>query len=270
MAQITASMKIDRLMRDLQQIPGAVDRTLRPWLLKNARATVSSSGKIKGIVQATPPFKLNESGDKASTAKARGIAAVQRDIKRVYAGPSALYAIIKQRNPAAAAGFWKHVKAGRMEEANTIARNTINRELTPFDGGTEHQHRRSKTTGRVKGEEPTAFTTDTKAIDRYIKAKQKMVGLLASSVLAAARSTLGKISAVPAWVNRHSTAWGSVIERGSDTDRTITIRMSAAYGMRDMLRRLTTVRDFRLRAMAREIPTILRHGLRQHLPPSLQ
>lgn len=84
-------------LAQLKHLPDITRDFMLPVMQRQARLLISSSGKVKGLVQATPPYMLSESGDGASKAFARGKQAVSRDIRRVYGTPGDLFARIKDR-----------------------------------------------------------------------------------------------------------------------------------------------------------------------------
>ena len=250
-------MQIAPMLAQLQRLPGAQQRYLLPWLRQQARLLISAPGNTKGLVQGTPPFMLSVSGDKQREAKKRGELAVARDIRRVYGGPDDLYERIKQRDPRKAAQFWRLYNDGKLVAANDIAQRVTGYRLQVFDDGARHKARRNDR-GRVQSTRQDVFVFDNRWINGYIKESQGKVGTLASSLVAPGESKLGPITAVPAWVRRHSAPWGRVTEHFDRKPVFIEMQMSPPYAGLDLQRLFNSIAVYRLRAFNAELPYKLR------------
>lgn len=257
MAGKRGQMQIAPMLAQLQRLPGAQEKYLRPWLRQQARLLISAPGNTKGLVQGTPPFMLSVSGDKPSQAKKRGENAVARDIRRVYGGPSDLYARIEQRSPAKAAQFWRLFKARNFVAANDIAETMTGHRLQVFDDGTRHKARRNNR-GRVQSTRQDLFVFDHRWISRYIKDRQGNVGTLASTLVGPGESRLGAITAVPSFVSRHRAPWGRVTEHSDQAPIYVEMEMSPPYGGLELQRLFNSIVSYRLRAFQRELPFKLR------------
>lgn len=254
-ATVNAKRLTDLIRRFPEQTKGDMDK----FLEKNARTLISSSGKVPGLVQVTPPFSQGVGG---TAAKKQGEASVSRDIKRVYATPGMVYAAIKKAKPALAGVFWALVSKKQFAAAESIAKRVpgipshlLN--FRSFDDGAEHLKRRSRD-GRVNSKRQSFVITDPSAtLKRYIKKRQKNVGLLAASIPSAAGSKFGKLNGVPAWVSRHRSRYGYVRDTKGRNKRTITIGITGK-AVKDMQRRFSYVVKYRLAAMERELPYVAR------------
>lgn len=263
MSLVRAGIKgMPQLLRQLHNYPRFIAAQSRALLHKHARALVSSSGKVPGLVQVTPP---HSQAAKDSAAKKRGEAAVTRDVWRVYGTPGKAYEEIKQRNPRAAAGFWKAVSNNQWAAAEAIMQSTLHRSFQSFDDGAQHMQRRNNQ-GRVSGKRPSLYVKDGKAVRGYLKRRQRNVGLLAASISAAYNGRYGALSGVPAWIGRHKGSWagGSMTERKAFRRGTV-IRISVDAGRlnSEMQRRFSYVVGYRVRAMERETPYIIRHAAKK-------
>jgi hypothetical protein len=257
------SMNVAPLLTKLRAAPHLLRQTLSAELEKQGRLLVSSSGKVRGIVQATPPYNLEENtGTRA--AKEAGNVAVRRDIYRVYGSPGKLYFLIKDKDVRTAARYFRLLKAGRMGEASKVAQEAVNHRLRPFDGGRAHKARRDRR-GRVRGMKQSIYVHDEAALSAYISMRQKRVGMLAASLVDAAESELGRLSGVPAFVRRHSVRWGTVDKRQSAGGERVTANLSAPYATANIRGLFFSVQQFRKRAFDRELPYILRNRLRKLL-----
>lgn len=262
---ITAKLDLTKLFHKLKAAPGIIHAELQTKIESEARLLVSSSGKIPGLVQVTAP-----SQGKANTeAKRRGEAKVEADIRKAYGTPSDLWRLIRdQSNKGTADNFWAYMKLGRWHQANDLALRITGHGLDVFDGGIEHQRRRNPRTGRViGGEQPRdkrlfLAPTQLKALDAYIKQQQARVGLLASSLPAAADSKLGKISGVPAWISRHRGRLGVCREQRTKTSYYVTLGLSVP-GEKEMVRKFSYVLRYRYDALQRQLPYLKRAALKK-------
>lgn len=257
MASQRGQMQIAPMLAQLQRLPGAQEKYLLPWLRHQARLLISAPGNTKGLVQGTPPFMLSVSGDSQREAKKRGENAVARDVRRVYGGPSDLYARIEQRSPAKAAQFWRLFKERNFVAANDIAEAMTGHRLQVFDDGARHKARRNNR-GRVQSTRQDLFVFDHRWVSRYIKDRQGNVGSLASALVRPGESKLGSITAVPSWVRRHSAPWGRVTEHSDQSPIYVEMEMSPPYGGLELQRLFDYIVTFRVRAFQREIPFKLR------------
>lgn len=264
---MNVTVKVD-VRKDLARIKAAAGpeykNVLREFMRKSGRALISSSGKVPGIVQVTAP---HSQGKKGSAAKKQGEAAVSVDINRVYGSPGKLYALIRDRDTGAAAGFWKLVKAKDWSAANAIAERLTGKRLREFDDGSAHDARRNNR-GRVSGRDPSIYIAqlggrDGKApgpwVSKYIKEKQKRVGLLSAAVVNSATSKFGPLSGVPEWVKRHTNASGGrclLDEKANGF--VISVENLSRRGQKDLQRKFDYVAGYRFNAMKRELPFVAR------------
>ena len=173
-----------------------------------------------------------------------------------------VYAAIKKAKPTLAGVFWALISKKRFAAAAAIAKSVPGipahlQNFQAFDDGAEHMKRRSRD-GRVNSKRQSFVITDPSAtLKRYIKKRQKNVGLLAASIPSAAGSKFGKLNGVPAWVSRHRSRYGYVRDTKGRNKRTITIGITGK-AVKDMQRRFSYVVKYRLAAMERELPYVAR------------
>lgn len=249
-------------LKQLERLPGGVRTFMMPVMERQARLLISSSGKVKGLVQATPPYKLNESGDGAAKALARGKAAVRRDVRKVYGTPGDLYAALREKDPTAARQFWAIWKSNRPTVAAEFVK-PYGFTLSVFDDGALHSERRNKR-GRVWGKRKSLFVYRPAWITRYIAQKQDRVGLLASTLVGAGKSRLGSLGGVPSFVSRHASPnWArlELLEEGSGINARLTI--SAPYAELELQRLFTYILEYRVRAFRRELPHALNAAVKK-------
>lgn len=263
---ITAKLDLAPLFKKLRDTPALLHAELQSKLTSESRLLVSSSGKIPGMVQVTPPFS---DGVKGIAAKKQGEAKVAGDIRKAYGTPGDLWRLIRDRaGQPVADNFWAYMKLGRWHQANAIAQKHTGHGLDVFDAGAEHRRRRNPRTGRVIGggrpsDKKFFFApTQKKAFDAYIKRQSKNVGLTASSLPTAAGARLGAISGIPAWVKRHAGRWGMC--KVTQTNRSFMVQLGlTSRGGSEMQRRFNAVLGYRLKALQRQLPYIKRAALKK-------
>lgn len=258
------SMQVDRLLGQLKRLPNVMDGLMVPQMKRQARLLISSSGKVRGLSQITPPFRADLIQDPPSRALDRGKQAVARNIRRVYGGPSELYDRIRERDPGAARAFWLILKAQRDPiRASAFAQHYTGLKLEVFDDGAKHKERRSHR-GRVWGMRPSMYVFNEVWVKRYIVQRQANVGLLASTLVGPGEQRFGRMSGVAEFVRRHSNSWGDVTLTTTGVDG-IQARVTATvpYNGIALQRLFTYALKHRLRAFRLELPNILRHAVKQ-------
>jgi hypothetical protein len=257
MAGRRSEFDISKLVGRVRQIPGLIDRELKPLVYQEARLFV------REVVSWTPPASQGKTGLKA---KKQGEAAVERDIRRVYGTLADGYETIREIDPAAAAAYWFLVKEGNYIAAGDILRTFgarqfgSTRSFAKFDGGAMHKRFRNRR-GRIARNRVMMIVTDQAALTAYIRKMQGRVGLLASG-WASAAAKLGV--RLPAWVTRHGTANGGVAVEIGAGKLVIVISNKVKYGAaQDLQRRADYVMRYRQAALRRRLPYVLRAALKK-------
>lgn len=255
---ITCSINVGPLFAKLRALGHATRRPMQELVTNEARLFISSSGKVPGIVQITPP---HSKGVRGNAAKKQGENAVRRDLRRVYGGASALYGLIKQRgDEGLARAFWKLVQARNFAGASAIAKSVTGHELREsFDGGSAHRGRRDGR-GRVEGREPSFFTGDTKGLEDYTRRTVGRVGIYVAGFNAAGLRLGAK--GVPAWGLRHGSQFSGVSVKATNTSFFITISNQVPFGQEGTMYRMRYVLDYRGKALGRQLPFIIRKAVR--------
>jgi hypothetical protein len=251
---LTVRVSTADLRRQLRRHPEVLQKVMKDKFRESARLLVSSSGNVPGMVQVTPPFSPGVRGIKA---KKQGEAAVMRDVWKVYAPPGKTYKMIKAKNAYAAASYWRAYKARNWKEVGKVLNKILGVSLDRFDEGAEHMRRRNRR-GRITGK-ASVFIRAPGPVRSYIRKRQRNVGLLASSLPAAAGSKLGRISGIPAWISRHSGRWGTCDLRSTRHGERVRIGLTRTAGA-DMQRRFNAVLSYRVKALQRQTPYIIRHA----------
>lgn len=254
---IIATVSVQSLVGVIRQFPGKSGVTMDSFLEEQTRLLISSSGNVPGLVQVTPP---HSAGVRGNAAKQQGEAAVAGDIHEVYATPGRVYKLMRSYagEPAAARWWklWKNDPAKARLFLQLSAPSAIQAMAIGFDGGAAHATARGRD-GRVRGRPRVIVLNELGALKKYVKKKQRNVGLLASSIPAAVGSRYGKLRGVPAWVLRHQASWGYVREVKSKRGRTIILGLTQS-AIKDMQRRFTYVLSYRLKALERQLPFLVR------------
>jgi hypothetical protein len=161
------------------------------------------------LAEATQPSGLT----KASREK--GVAAVRRDIGRVYVGINRVVAELRKRAGArAAAGFVRLVKRGDVASAKSLLQalqiRGHNLDWQHWDGGAKHSSARSAR-GRVhRYHVPVVIDDSPKEIPAYRKLIEKRVGWAKSAWHKAISSITSQgFSGVPAWAKQNAPGTGT-------------------------------------------------------------
>jgi len=278
---ITMKMTIAKAISRMDKMPGKLDAALRPWLVKGARNLVSSSGKYKGLVQATPPFRFDVAGDKSSDAKKRGELAIWRDLfgsggKRSTGGTRAgLFTPLADGIIAGALESGIYEKSANVRlfvKKNGTVYGTDRAHFKGDAGLAELKgwHKSNFKNGRMS--EAGGATRDIgrwKFIDKWVISKsqaealfaeeKKKVGMLAAAFVQAGDEKFGKLSGVPPWVERHAVFWGRITEIVDNKGRcAFHFKLAAPYAKIDLQRRFDSVLVYRKKAMQREFPHVIR------------
>lgn len=149
-----------------------------------------------------------------------GQAAVRRDILRVYCPPSEAYSLCEYRKGIGAAKeFYRYLKYGLLENARLAFRRAtgLAYDVITWDGGKLHQQYRNNQ-GRVTKSAATTIVADNKALEAYIRQKQKLVGFAKSGFVNAGKQVAGgQGGRAPAWMSQPE-APGHAVISGVGTD----------------------------------------------------
>jgi hypothetical protein len=256
---LTADLDISPLLAKLRKVSALTNADMK-GLVRQQAGILIADGKT-GLIGITPPQNDKLRG---MAGKRAGEGSVMRDVNRVYGSPSKLYDAIKAKSQPAARAFWAHVQRKRWTEANDIAERVTGHRLREFDDGAEHSRRRVRATGRVAGKTPTRFITEMKHVKRYIREKQKNVGLLASGWYVAGQRAGLAMRGVPAWVQRHTRGSGFAFPNERADAYSLTLGNSTPYGKdSDMRRRMRFSLNARVNATRRRLPFLIKHALAQ-------
>jgi hypothetical protein len=255
------SLDLGPLLKRLRKVPRDAARIIEIAIDTDAK------GFVTNIVKITPPSQ----GQANNQSKKRGEAKVATDIRKAYGTPSDLWRLIRDKaGRPTADNFWAYMKLQRWQQANEIALRITGHGLDVFDGGTEHQRRRSPTTGRVTGSDKPqnkrVFIADTQKpqLNRYITRRQAKVGLLASGFQPAASRLKASL---PAWIRRHSLLPGTIAIHRAPGTYSITISNTSPYAKgTDLSRRMRHVlqTDKRKKRLAHRVNAEIRVALRNN------
>lgn len=254
---IDALLDISVLRAKLAKVHIHTREPLDKLVNDQARLFITSSGKVPGMVQVTPPF---HQGATASQSKKVGIGALRRDIYRVYATAGMAFGDIKQTSLPRARAFWACLQKGEYTRAEAILRasglNLRCCTVGPFDGGQEHWRRRDHSTGKVRGKIPSMVVTDAPVLREYIKKTEGHVGRYGSGFNDAASQLGGK--GVPDWMQRHGSRFSGISFQRTEHSFHISMDNRVPFGQSDTRRRMRYVLHYRSEALRRSLPYIIR------------
>lgn len=203
---------------------GPAFRKRAKTLERSLPALMRRAGRLCAVSLAkqTQPFGTD------TNAQAMGQRAVVRDIRKIYALPSDVFAAFSDKRQAAA--FWKAVQRGDWVRANGIMRKDCpkfrNVDFRPFDEGQAHQANRVR--GRIKkGARPIFIVREAGRLKAYINAEFRLVGWVKGGWAACARA-LGGVSGLPGWITRHKSP-GRIEERFGNGRAEITLINRVGY-----------------------------------------
>ncbi len=282
---ITATVSLGRLVPLIRQAPAMARPEMRQFVQTSARALVSSSGNVPGLVQVTPPAHASEGKlVGAAQAKAAGEMAITADLLGlgIQAGRSkhqrtaGVFVVMADDLLAKNAAMAKNGAVVRLfiKKDGTIYgtdRHNYRPKASTAEMYAHHQSMRRKSDGRVRT--AGGATRDVgrwKFIDqmvvsrtaylRYERMIHKRVGMMAAGVVAAYNGRFGPLRGVPAYAKRHTSGWvaGKLIELDAEDGYEVTISVEAGNMNSEMQRRFNYVLGYRMKAMQRQIPFIAR------------
>lgn len=276
---VTATINLGRLPQLIAQAPKIVRPEMRKFIQTSARALVSSSGNVPGLVQVTPPAHASEGKlVGAGKAKAAGEMAITMDLlgfgRSKEKRTAGVFVVMADDLLAKNAAFAKDGTVVRLfvKKDGTIYgtdRHNYRPKASTAEMYAHHQRMRRKSDGRVST--AGGATRDIgrwKFIDqmvvsrsaylRYERMIHKRVGMMAAGVVAAYNGRFGPLAGVPAYAKRHTGGWvaGKIIELDAEDGYEVTMRLEAGGMNSEMQRRFNYVLNYRVRAMLRQMPFI--------------
>lgn len=257
---ITARLDMGPLAAKLRRISLELRKPLEELTEEQARLFVSSTGKVPGMVQVTPPHSAGVRGRAAQT---QGVKRVRADLAKVYANPGTVWADIG--NVQMKGAFWRAVKAKDWARAESIMRahapHFTTADLRDFDDGKLHWQLRSRTNGRVTSKRAPVVLREPKAAKSYRKRKEGNVGIYASGF----NSVGARMGArgVPAWIKNKGVKYSGVTILRTGTGFWIVMDNRVPFGLQKIMSRAEYVLGYRLAAMKRAWPYVKKAALRR-------
>lgn len=259
---IKANVDPRKVIRLLNDFPEDAALLTDKFLDKQARVLISSSGSIPGLVQVTPPFRANKRGNDA---KNLGRARIAGDIKRVFASASYAYKMIAARDPEMADAFWYFLKRKDFSTAQKILADFSsnvrikNAQIANKPDQQLHESLRSRRTGRIaKNQNVLQIIANEGSLNAYLKKRQRKVGFLASAIPTAVGNRFGPLKGVPSWVTSQKSSYGYLYQKRNRKSRMIRIGIASKRAGSDLQARFTKVLQYRIEAIARELPYLKR------------
>lgn len=251
--KITATTDLRAALAKLDKVGGASRKLVRHEVQVTAKAFTREI-----VTQWTPPAGP---GLRGTAAKKAGEAAVRRDIRRVIATAGYAYSTIK--DPVQADYFWLLILSGHHAEAQEVLRahsHNVRLRYAPIATRPDTAlHQRNRKRGKVPAStHAQQIVTNAGALNSYIRAQQRKVGLLASGWLAAARYFKIKL---PAWVERHQTS-GSIRPSLLPWRTAYRITNDAPHSA-DLPRKATRLAEIKMNQLRRRLPFAIRAEIRK-------
>ena len=205
----------------------------RHWLHRQVRLTMKIESSVHGDAEYAQKLRafFNETGKELSTglrqesrlmavslahetqpygndksAQALGQAAVNRDVRRLFATPQEAFALVlAQDGQALADEFYVLTSQGKPADAQALLQNKSGskvRGVPIADTPDPAIHRAGRMSNGRARNRISQIVLNPKARDRYIKQKQRLVGFAKSGWATCAR-ILGGTRGIPGWVSRN-------------------------------------------------------------------
>lgn len=270
------------VITQVRRYPQVFERHAGLWVRKNTRSLVSSSGRVPGLVQVTPPFSQGIGG---RNAKAQGEMAITKELLGIRAGGGqrtggvfvimaddllAKNAKLNEGGATVRLFVKKNGDVYGCDRAMFKPRASIaemyahHQSMRRKDGHVTTAGGKTRDIGRWKF--ITQMVVSRRAYLKYEKFIHKRVGMLAASVVNAYNGKYGALSGVPAWISRHAKSWapGSMLETPLGHGGLIVrLEIDAGDLSSEMQRRFDYVLDYRIKAMQREAPYVLRAAAKE-------
>lgn len=252
---------------DTSKITAAAKR-LRPHVNKTKREllTTAAKGFVKDVVAITPP---SNGTTKGAAAKKAGEMAISSDVARIFQ-PMGQPALENFRT------LYGDEHAETFGHRGAKALGTVRAKILAFSQMTEWHRARRRKDGRVMQVNRDATTglrkRDLAGLDigivtlpdfkRFIAVLQKGVGILAAGWNASADKLGVKL---PAWVKRHGSASGSLVEVDKAGRFRLELNNEVPFvgNVRAYERRVQRALDFQARKMNRQADYLLNESLKQ-------
>lgn len=245
---IKTTFDVSGILAKARRINKITQEDMRGFIRKQMTNAISSSGKVPGVIQITPPFGSR----KGREALQAGKLGVDRDLSGVFQGVK-----IKGRRTITQA-------FGRPLESPVTVRT---KEQHP---DVESIYRRRKArqgaTGRKllsRGQRAAYYVSKSK-LDSLRRKLYRRVGFAAACWYHAALNAGLQLKGIPAWVKNQSGAPGTATIKQTATNFSIATRNLCPYGaalnLHDKARRAL---DYRMSAMQRELPRFISATLKK-------
>lgn len=165
---------------------------------KDVASTMRAEARLFGVdlAFATTPYGKN------ATSYQRGLKAVRKDIGKVFANPSKVFAEIDRSSQAASKAFYGLLVNGNVNEAREILRRVGGRfKGLPISPLSPEIHQRRRVDGKVDHFRPAVVLENSKSRVVYTKQVEKRVGMAKASWVVDLQK-LGGLRGVPGWVSK--------------------------------------------------------------------
>lgn len=239
---ITSKFDISGILAKSKRINKITQADMRGFVRRQMTLTISSSGKVPGVIQITAPFGKR----KGSEAFKAGKLGIDTDLSGVFQGVK-----LKGRRTITQA-------FGRPMETPVTVRTT---ETHPdVQSIYDRRKARQSATGRrrlSRGQRAAYYVSKSKleALRRKLHAR---VGWACACWYQAGLKAGLSVKGIPAWVKRHTGAPGSAAIRQTNTNFSISVTNQAPYGAAlNLADKARIALGYRMEAMQRELPRFI-------------
>ena len=179
-----------------------------------------SAPAVMDLLRTYPPMVTVGGRDSFAKQKQLGKGAIDRDVGKVYVSLGTVVEEVRvataaeSADGAAARGFAKLVRQGRVAEARALLRRVgladyAALEMGRFDAKYHEKSRNRR--GRVSRRRKAQVVVDVASLRRYVRELKGKIGFLKSGWLRGYRGAGGK-GAVPRWISAHGGGAGGVVD----------------------------------------------------------
>lgn len=239
---ISAQFDVSGILAKAKRVNKITQADMRVFIRRQMTTTVSSSGKIPGVIQITPPFGSR----KGSDALKAGKLGIDTDLSGVFAG------VQLKRQRTIRQAFGHELKTPVIVPA---------KEINPDVRSIYDERKRRQSAGsrkRLSRGRKQAYYVAKPKLEALRRTLYAHIGWAAACWYQAGIKAGLDLKGVPAWVKRHSGAPGAASISQTSTNFSIRISNHAPYGsalnLADKARRAL---GYRLKAMQRELPRFI-------------
>lgn len=244
---ITSQFDVSGILAKAKRVNKITQEDMRGFIRKQMTSTISSSGKVPGVIQITPPFGRR----RGSAAFQAGKLGVDQDLSGVFQGvrikgTRQLPHLFGNESPDT--GNKPPYRIPAKEEHPNV--EAIYKQRKARQGGSGRK--------RLSRGQKAAYYVSKPKLEALRRKLYARIGWAAACWYRAGIKAKLDLKGVPAWVKRHSSATGTAVLKQTATNFSITVSNPVSYGAAlNLGAKARTALDYRLRAMKRELPRFI-------------